>query len=432
MKEHLNRSQAPDIKDFSIMRLSPVEERWFAGGKVKLLLLDDPFAPDVTRVTVLLPGGSAEASEPTLATLAMSQLREGTARHNGEQIADMLDYSGAKLTTAANPHSRSVAVMAINSQLPGLLELMLELILQPTFPEEEFHKAALRIAANIRLGRERNSFLATEASDVETFGPDSPLGRTYNPDNTASLTGEDAAQFHRLWSITEGTTVYAVGHLTPELIAKIELFTQKLATGLSDSEKRPLIVMPRPILQSRHIDLSGEPRNQAAIQITIPLPDASEPGFLQLLFAVKTLGGYFGSRLMANIRENKGYTYGINASVIRYCEGNYMRIATECDRSYVAAVLDEINKEIAGMASRPVEDDEFMRMKRHAFSVKASTLESSFSQMQYRISCDTSGINSDEFIGQQITLESLNAKEIAEISERYLVNAPRLTVIVGA
>lgn len=428
-----DRKTPPAVADYGLLRLSEPEVTVLPSG-IRVVAFDDPRSEDVAQILVMAEGSRAESADPSLAQIAMAQIVEGGAGLSGREIADRFDTAGAWLRPIVFPHRRAMLLSTLGHQIGSTLPLLLSLIADPSYPEEEFSKYCSRMAASLDISMSRNPWLAGREIDRITMGENHPLGRRSTPGSILNLTPADALSFHRSRLATSQITVYAAGRLGSGRLDKMLGMLDDFGNGLPRIEPaKPEIVAARPISADGFESfLRGEPRNQASVQVAIPLPDDSDPDFQTLIYTVKALGGYFGSRLMTRCREEKGYTYGISASVMRQPEGNFVRISTETDRRHVDAILTEIREAIGSMATVPVEADELNRMKRHSRGVKASSKENIFSQMNYYLMSDVSGFSPSEFIGQQLLLDSLSAADIAGAAGRHLSTAPLYVAVVGA
>lgn len=154
--------------------------------------------------------------------------------------------------------------------------------------------------------------------------------------------------------------------------------------------------------------------------MSIPAIPRTHPDYNALRMTVTALGGYFGSRLMTNIREDKGYTYGISAALLGAREGGYTMISAQCDDRYTEALIEETKSELRQMVDKPLSDDEFNRLKFNVASDLASTLDSPMTMMDYYILKRSVGIPDNYFEARQATLATIDPDTIREMSRRYL------------
>lgn len=215
----------------------------------------------------------------------------------------------------------------------------------------------------------------------------------------------------------ENITVAMAGRLTPEMIDAVThafWVTQPPGPGVTAT-----VIPDSPAMPCR-VDVKREGATQSAVVAVMPAIPRSHPDYIPLRIAVMALGGYFGSRLMANVREDKGYTYGISASLVGEKEGAHIKIETQCDPRYVESMIQEIKAEMTAMATRPPSSLELERVKRHYMTTLTSRLESPMSMIEEHISTLTVGTPPDYFDRQQEVLSQLSPELITDVASRYL------------
>ena len=144
------------------------------------------------------------------------------------------------------------------------------------------------------------------------------------------------------------------------------------------------------------------------------------------------LGGYFGSRLMTTIREEKGLTYGITAALIGSQEGAYLKISAQCDKSFTAAVLDETRNELRRLVTDPPRGEELQRLKLHAQSALAEMLDTPQSIATYYITELLVNTPTNYYDMQQDSIDAFGPDKCAALAEKYLNPDKLLTAIAGA
>ncbi len=160
---------------------------------------------------------------------------------------------------------------------------------------------------------------------------------------------------------------------------------------------------------------------QAAISMGLPGPRRTDADFVPLRNAVTALGGYFGSRLMTSIREEKGLTYGISAYLLGYREGSVITIKAQADNAYVDRVIDEVRKEIAKLASEPMGDDELHRLRQNLSTSLVEILDSPFSIADFYRSLIPLGVDPHAYFAERAALaETLTADSILEATRCHL------------
>lgn len=162
----------------------------------------------------------------------------------------------------------------------------------------------------------------------------------------------------------------------------------------------------------------------------MPAIDRNHPDYIVLRLLVMALGGYFGSRLMSNIREDKGYTYGINSYLLGYPEGGLIGISSSTDNSTADALIEETIGEIKRLSKGDFTEDEIARLKQHAMSTLASSLDSSFDIMEYYINGLVAFIPSNYFEEQVKAVKSLTPELLTRVAREHL-SLDRLNIAVA-
>ena len=159
---------------------------------------------------------------------------------------------------------------------------------------------------------------------------------------------------------------------------------------------------------------------QSAVAISLPAIARSHPDYNPLRMTVTALGGYFGSRLMSNIREDKGYTYGISAALLGSLDGSYITINAQCDNRHTEALIEEVRKELTDMVRRPLDESELDRLRFNVASDLASTLDSPMTMMDYYELNLTVGTPADYFEARRKTLADITPEKVCEMAGKYL------------
>lgn len=384
----------------------------------------------VCRLSVVIQGGEAEAPSAPLAKLSAQMLTEGAGGMTGAEVAESLDYNGAWITSKSDSHHRSVTLFSLTRNLKPLLPLISDMVFMPRFDEGEFEVYRERMAQALDTDLTKPSYVAAKGAECAFFGHGHPFSREVSPQDIRRLTTEAAAEFHRTALNGKNIHVFLAGNFDDRLRQEIADFWG--AVDAMESGHSLLLEPPR-ITADRgrriHIPVSGAV--QSAINIMIPAIMRTDPDYEALRITVIGLGGYFGSRLMANIREDKGMTYGISASLLGYHEAGAVSITTQADADYVDDVVKEVERELDRMASGDFSTDELQRLRNYVSLVLASQLDSPFSIIDYHESHITAGTPADYFQRQIDALKNLDARRIAELSRRYLVPSRMVVVTAG-
>lgn len=423
----LDRKIAPEVHDFGHLTLSPVTHHLLPNG-IRLHLISGG-DNEVSRLTIALPGGEYESPIPGMSQCATSLLVEGTTSMTGEEIANTLEYNGAWINSSVSTHYSSVSLFCLNECFDSLLPIILDMILRPTFPEDATSRLLRRTIAKIEVEREKVTFHADEALRKMVYGADHPFAKTEDINKIKAFTPAMLASYHFSRLDPKETHIFLSGKLSDKMIDSVKETFASMPTDVRfplASVKFPTEYHPATAHIKRPEAL------QAAIKMMIPAIGRNHPDFVALRCAVTALGGYFGSRLMTNIREDKGLTYGISASLLGYTDESFISISTQADNSYIPVVIREIKSEIEKMKYiNSYTEDEITRLRRFITSNLAATLDTPFTQMDFFQTHIYVGTPPDYFETQQDVAGKLSAEMLAQMAQKYFNLNQLCTAIAG-
>lgn len=372
---------------------------------------------EVVQLSVTWQGGCLEAPHPMVATLMASLMTEGTSRHTGAEISEMLDFHGAMLKIYASQHVTTLQLTAINSMLPAVMPLVREIICEPSFPQQAFDSFHEIEVNNYLLAHSKVSVLCSEALAPLIKGPSHPESRVPTLTEVKEISLGQVREFYQALVTANGCNAYLGGNFSGEILGSVRNMLDSIpARGVSIQRK----IVPYVALPPEKVVVEKPGAVQAAIEIAIPAIPRSHPDYIPLRLSVMALGGYFGSRLMKNIREDKGYTYGIAAYLLGNQEGSYITVMAQCDASNVDAVITEVAGEMERLARDPLPADEMMRLRQHASSSLLETLDTPFAIIDHYKVIDSVALPEGYFDNQVRWVRSITPDIIMSMARRYI------------
>lgn len=412
---------APDIHPLVDVAMPPLSSVGLPGGVA--MHIAPPTRADVTVLSVVLPGGNAEAPADSVASLAAALLREGSSRYPGEAIADALDFHGAWHSAYVTSHHTVVTLFALNHSLPQVLPVFLDMIYHPEFPESPLRARAASLAANIRVARGDVSFLSSCEADALIMGRNHPLARVEHPDCVRSVSRDVVMRFHQSRGGYQATcAVFAAGRLTPgviriisEAFARVAVHTPALRSSLS-----PLITPFTAAPEGERSIIAVPDAVQNAVTVVLPAPPRAHPHFLPLHIAVYSLGGYFTSRLMAVLREEHGLTYGVSASLHAVADGSCIRISTDVAPEATSRAVDIIADCMRSLSQHPLRADELDRVRQSLLAAQHTAADSPLAVLNHHVASVTSALPPGYFEAKQRAVLECSPQSIAEVADIYL------------
>ncbi len=410
----IDRKKEPVVKGFERLSIPYPNVTTLPNG-LELYALDAGDQP-INRITVSFSSGLMEAAIPDSLQLAVQLLREGTAAYSGSTISETLDYHGAWLKCDALSHNSSVNLWSLNRSTSKLLPLLGEILTKPSFPEKAFATLRDKHKSRYLLSQKNVSFMASRNDKKLVFGASHPINRMIDAEGIDTLSTDDIWAAYRQ-AFTPAPRLFVAGNIK-EILPAVSDFFGRLDYNATVADQNIIDMQPLPGSHTSVIDVDAE--HQAAIAVSIPTIGRNHPDYIALRLVIMALGGYFGSRLMANIREDKGYTYGIQANLLGYREGGVISIMTETAPQYIDAVINEVKHELIRLREQPMPDDELFIVKNNAMTSLAATLDTPFSIMDLHISQFHTGTPENYFEKQLEVINSLSAPQILELSQKYL------------
>ena len=422
----LNRLSPPPTQPLTTITLPTPQVSHLPNG-ARLHLLANAARP-VLRLQVVLPAGKRQEPAPGLAQLAARLLTEGTATRTARQVADEVAFYGASLECEAGPDRATLTLYCLARHLPTLLPLMQEVLTAPTFPEPELHQMKTRLSQNMRVERQKTSFRATEAFNQELFGDAVPYGRPFEEASFGKITAGELRAFH--------AAAYALAEAEIFLSGDVAAYGEAVAAALGQGQPTAPAAAPSAAAvpdtyPTGVVTVPVEGSIQASVRLGRRWPALTDAQTPELLLLVKVLGGYFGSRLMKNIREDKGYTYGIHASVVAREQATSLVIGTDVNGDRADATRQEIAYELARLQTELLDDNELETVKNYTLGKLMGETATVFEQADKYRHIVLQGLPADYYLRLVQQTQAATAATLQALARTYLSPADMLVVVAG-
>lgn len=423
----MNRSTPPPVYPFGRLSIPPIATKRLRNG-ITLHYYSGGTEP-VSTLTLLFAGGESEFGNDSISRITLNALADGAECYPEGEIARLLDFNGARLAGTCHGHYSSLRLSMLNSRAEALLPVFGDMIMRPALPQRR-----LDIAVSANRERIATALSNTAAQADELFTPliagkTHPFAQTTDPAVLDKAGREDFVETHRKLVCPRRMHAFLAGKLDDSLLAAVERTLEgiePLSEGLEEQIIPFAAEAPGTTVTKELASL------QSAIMTGMPTIGRDNPDYIPLRLTVMALGGYFGSRLMTTIREEKGLTYGITAALIGSQEGAYLKISAQCDKSFTAAVLDETRNELRRLVTDPPRGEELQRLKLHAQSALAEMLDTPQSIATYYITELLVNTPTNYYDMQQDSIDAFSPDKCAALAEKYLNPDRLLTAIAGA
>lgn len=385
---------------------------------------------DLMRVEFGFRAGQVMEDAHLSASAANAMLTEGTLNHDASTINDLIDSTGAVLNHVADKDTAGLVAVTITRKLDEIMALAGEVLFSPSFPENEFRMLTERRVQAFRTGRQKTSVIARESFYEALCGSRNPYGRISTESDYRSLSTSDLRLFHES-HYQPGNMYITVAGREPERVLPVleRYFGHGNSNGWVKPEYPSLLFES---LQPGMIFREVASPVQSTVRMGWKGITRTHPDYQGLQVATMILGGYFGSRLMRNIREDKGYTYGIHAVAGAFRERGYITLMTDVANEYRDAVLSEIRKEIETLMQEEAGEDEMTLVRNHLMGEIARMFDGPFAVAEAMRGVIDYEAGADYYTRLAETVRTITPSEIREIFRKYFSPDAAYIIIAGA
>lgn len=422
----IDRSIRPSVAAFSNVRLDFPKPSVLSCG-IPIWVIDGG-VEDICQLNVYITGGTIHEQMPLQSLLTALMVLEGSKQYDSREIAELLDYHGAWKLAQNHDAMCQLTLSAMNEYYQRLLPFVVDGLAQPTFPEHEFEQYKKRYAASYATMQNRVKYLAAVELRRLYYGAEHPLVADVEPERLMQMSVDDLKQFFARYYHQANCQIIIAGKVTDKMLAD----TDAAFSAWSDNHGKADGQMdwnftPSPTMLSV-VDKPGAV--QAAVAMAIQAVGRNHPDYLKLRMLCMVLGGYFGSRLMSNIREEKGYTYGINAFLSGREQDGYVGVSTECDVRYTWQLIDEVKWEMQRLREQLIPEDELALVRQFMLSEQVKTLDTPFNVASYVASTLLYGVYPEYFNRQIDTILHTTPQQLREVAQHYL-DLDRLRIVIA-
>lgn len=422
----LDRTIAPDFKVIQTVNL-PGPQTYTLDNGIALHVINIGEQP-VVRLECIFEAGNWYESEAAASYFAVKMLTEGVEGMTSQEISEAFDQVGAFTELTHTSDRVGIVVYCLSRFLPEVLPLVQKLIRSATFPGKEFQELKNITVQNLKVNREKTAYLATTEFRARLFGTGHPYGQSQNAEEIEAL-GLDAVKAHYERFIRNGKfTAVLAGQITE---ADVQHVNATLGQNSFDIEAGEFSFQASEPYQGTEAIVDRPESVQSSIRMGRVLFNRHHPDYFKMLVTNEILGGYFGSRLMKNIREEKGLTYGISSHVVTLRNEGYLMIGTDVKKEFTQQTIDEIKKEISRLQTELVDAEELQTVKSFMAGEFAGSLNTAFEVADRRkiLLLDSLPAN---FFNQYIErIHATTAEDVMEMANNYLHAEDMVTVVAG-
>lgn len=383
---------------------------------------------ELTKVNFIFSAGKWQQSQSLVSYFTAKMLTEGTHKLTDEQIATQFDELGASIIINSGADDVNISICCINRNIEKALSLFHEIITNSCFPEKQLSIMLQNHKQEFLINLDRVSFIANREIYKAIYGIKHPYGKINEIDDYDKINSTLIFEFYKKHYCFDNCKIVWTGSLSNTNLHFLENHFGVTTTNAQISEKN-FLLNPN---NKETIFIEKENVKQSAISIGKEFPLKTHKDFIKLSFVNTILGGYFGSRLMKNIREEKGLTYGIGSGIISNKKSSNFYISTQVNAENTILAINEIKNEIVKLQTELVDDFELELVRNYLFGIITQTLDGPFSQSQFCILAIDSNLNPKDRLRQIIEdFKNIDKQTIIELANKYLDIKTLKYIIVG-
>lgn len=416
----LDRTQAPPIRSVSNIVLPEIEKHKLPNGGN--LYIHRENNTNAFKIELLTRGGNISAPNAALVQLSMKMLAEGTLTRNGHQISEHIDSLGSFLEITPGFDHSSISIYGLKKFFKENIQVLSEMLYESSFEQKALNVLKEKEKNKLKMNEEKGSYISSINLRKSLF-TEHPYGYSLSKEDIEKLSIEDILAFYN--SSILSFDIYLSGDLPLSTVEIIQTHFSKnieaTEISINSEDSKPEIISVR---DSKFI--------QSSIKIGKRLFNRTHQDYFKFIVTNEVLGGFFGSRLMKNIREEKGFTYGIYSSLYPLNKEGYFLISTDVKGENEKETLNEIKKEIVTIQEQLIEDSELETVKNYMIGSFVNSFSSPFASITKFKTLNSSNIEFkfyEQYINQ---VRNVSAEQIQQTAQQYLDYSSMTVSLVGA
>jgi len=425
---HPNRTRMPQTGEQIELKLTEPECVILDNG-IKTYIINEG-QEEFSRLDFVFNAGSSLQAKNLIAGSTIQLLIDGTKNLSSEEIAKKLDYHGAIVDTTLSKDNAGLTLYSLNKHLPELLPLISDMIVNPSFPKDELSNYLQRKKHQFLLNNDKVRYKAMLEFNKLVFGSNSAYGRVVELSDYDNLVRNDLLDFLNYYYTPQNTYIIISGKIDKKTISLLNKYFGNNSKGDTVIPDSNLNIVNK--VEGLNKFVKKEGTLQSAIRIGKPIINKQHPDYNSLIVLNTVLGGYFGSRLMSNLRENKGYTYGISSYMINYKHAGFFSIATEVNAQHSNAALEEIKNELTKLCNENISSQELNLVKNYIYGTYLRSFDGPMALAErYRAAKD---LNLDfEYYTQSLNkMMKQTSQQLKNTANKYFNYNEMIKLVVGS
>lgn len=418
----MDRTTAPSYSQADSLVLAFPEEIQLENG-CKLYWLKD-VKDNSVKLDIVWEAGSKYQQNPLSANFTSKLLLSGSDKLSAESINESLDYLGGFTSKSLDKDHGGVTLYGLTEKFAEIFEAFTTGFEAFQAPENELEKERSISLNQFRINSEKVKQICRRRFNQEIFSADSAYGAVAHENNFLELERDHILSYFNERYSTK-PTFFLVGNVDDVVINKIRNWTSKFSKDADSSG----VFAGEENVGSIHVEKEGA--LQSAVRVGRRMFDKNHPEYFHFQILNTVLGGYFGSRLMANIREDKGYTYGIGSGLAVLQDASYFFVATEVGADVRVETIQEIDNEFKRLKDELISDDELLKVKNYMLGEFLRQCDGPIAMMECFKNIHFNSLKPTYYTDFIKAVHGVESSQLQELSRKYLNLEQMVTVTAG-
>lgn len=411
-----DRKQAPEIVDavnFDL-RLKPAEKFTLKNGVEAYAV--NAGAEEVLSLEWVFFAGNWYEEQNLVAATTNFLLRNGTSKRTAFQINEHFEYYGSYLNRSCYNETATITLHCLTKHVKELLPVVKEIITDSVMPLDELNIYKQNMKQRLKVSLKKSDFIASRLIDVYLYGEKHPYGKYSKAEDFDAVDREQLLAHYKKYYQEGKLILFVAGKLPADLPSLLDQY-------FGDLPNKAITVEPIPIesTNEKKFRVTNDAEGvQGSIRLARPFPNRHHPDFMKAQVLNALFGGFFGSRLMSNIREDKGYTYGIHSFLQNHIHDTAWMISTEAGKDVCEATIAEVYKEMKDLREELVDEEELLLVRNYMMGGILGDLDGPFQIIARWKNIVLNNLTEQYFYDSLKTIKTISAEELQQLAQKYL------------
>lgn len=422
----LNRTIPPSVQPTSFVFRKPT--RHVLPNGIPVNVITSSGQEEVVRIDFVFSAGQWHQVQKLQALFTCRMLREGCRGYTAAAFAERLDYYGTWLELSVGMNRTFVTLYTLKKFFPQTVELVQRMLFEPSYDEEQFHTIRANNKAQFLVNMQKGDVCALRALRRSVYGAAHPCGMAAEPEDYDAL---ETGHLHAFYTRNYGScncTIYLSGDIDDSVMLRVEsLFGQEGWGSTSSVKEVDYRIVPG---TDKRVGIHRPDAVQSSIRMGTLLMDVKDEDYFPMRVLTTVLGGYFGSRLMKNVREEKGYTYHISSDLVTNTSKVLFMVSCEALADKADEVIDEVRAEMLRLQTERIPEHELCMVRNYMTGEICRNYEGAFSLTDAYIFMEHLGLPQTHIEQTVEAIRTADAGHLLRLAQRYLHPEELYTVVV--